>query len=170
MKAFCVIPNNKVLEALSNGIILRQSSVIKTKNDCMSILSSVAFENNGAVLFEIDDKVAKENFSGELYVEGTCLMPINPDTLGIEQGIVKKCYNQCIDNKRNIRTALLKQAQKEIKENAATSTQSILSKLNQEQLSQFTIEYNIASKNAKQENIKNAHKAAFMTALRKVGV
>lgn len=153
MKTFCVVAQNKIKEALCNGIMLKQANVIKSKTDCISMLNLVAFENDGAVLFEINDKLASEDFGQELYIEGSSLTPINPEQLGLVDTITKKAYNKCVD-----------------KETTIVKTASIINSLNEEQQKVFNAEYMIALQAAKKENIKNSSKVAIMTALKKVGV
>lgn len=147
MKAFCVIESNKINEALSLGVSLEKSDIIYTKKKCISELNKVSFQKNGAVLFQIHDKIALEDFSGSLKISSQEITPINPTSLNIEDPLTKQAY---LNTKQNIiKTAKLTHEKSE--EN-------------------FIVEYNKALEEGKLQKIKNVKQAALMTAIKKTGI
>ncbi len=173
MKLFCVVAAKDAPQALFCGLVVNQNNLIKNQNDCLSALGQASFEHNGAVLFEIHDKIAKEDFDGNLFVEASDIHAVDPESIGMDDAIVKCAYDVVLQHKSTVRKHLIKMA-RELSEEAGPPTFiSVLKKIDAECAQcavEFVKEYHRASTEAKKENIKNGEKAALMMAIRKVGV
>ena len=162
--AFCVIASSDINDALIHGVSLNRDNILRSKHKCIELLGKVAFECNGAVLFEIQDKIANEDFNGDLYVEGMYLIPVDPSTLNISDGLIKSAFSSCLTNKSNIRKAIVSNIGKK------HTCASILEDVPKQKLNDFMKEYSKNYQLAKQANLNNANKIAIMTAIKKVGI
>jgi hypothetical protein len=161
MRLFCIVASKDADRALASGVVIERKNVIKTKQDCFSYLGQIAFKHGGAILLEIHDKIAAEDFEGQLSIDASQLTIIDPNSIGMDDNLIKKAYlDACNHNTRLTKSAKCNQE----------TFSSILKSMNQTDTKKFIKEYKTASEEATQLKIKNGNKAALMTAIKKAGV
>ena len=153
MRSFCIIEAKNAKQALNNGIIVKRANIFHTKKECITNLNKISYKSGGAVIFEIHDKIASEDFDEELVLSAEDISPVDPKILDVEDILAKRAYDY------TLKSGIIKTA----------NINGVLNELSEKDSETFIKEYTEAFIAAKKENIKNAKQIATMMALKKVG-
>lgn len=164
MKHYYVTDLYKINDLFSNGILVNKDNLV-SENELHFPINKIAISGKIPVIFEVDDFILKYT-SNIVRLTKDDLLLANPYKLNVDNTLTKTAYDEI--NKVGQFKKIIKTAEYEQK-----TVQSIFSKIineNPDKAKNFIKIYSSSLLYAKDENIKNAEKAALMTAIKKTGV